>query len=176
MRLFYLLIPMIILGGCKSQMSSSSNTTAMNEKNQAFECPEGSTCSWEVQKNKKLVIKQDGIGAYYPSVEEGENMVVKFEYFKAGPPGTADGNYSESLFFEVPANFKEIIKENESLEEVSLLFGRHCFCPDSGFFPVKKGSLSVSKSGDDLDIELNFHVNEVPQVISELKGRAVIKE
>jgi hypothetical protein len=171
MKAFYFLIPILMANACKTQNGPtiSSQTNKMEQvENKSKGCPEEGTCSVVVHKNKKLGVRVDGIGSTYPEITEGGNIVVEFTYLKKGPEGTADGDYSETIHFEIPSTTKNLSKENASLKDVNLLYGRHCFCRDGGYSAVTDGKLLVEKTDQALMFDLKFKVNPDTQVISHI--------
>lgn len=172
MKAFYFLIPLFMINACKTQtgtVTSSENTTMEKIEKNSSGCPDDGTCSVLVHKNKKLIVKDDGTGAYYPDLEDGNTTVIEYTYHKPGPEGTADADYSETIHFEIPADVKNLRKENASLSDVNLLYGRHCFCRDGGYFPVTNGNLLVEKTADGIIFDLKFDTGKSNQVISHIR-------
>ncbi len=175
MKALYLLIPFFIVNACKTQtdtVTSSDNTTMEQTDKNSSGCPEEGTCTVIVYKNKTLIVKDDGTGASYPELAEGNNIVVEYTYHKAGPEGTADADYSETIHFEIPSNTNNLSKENASLRDVNLLYGRHCFCRDGGYFPVTNGKLLVEKTAQGIMFDLKFNMGTTTQVISHIRETA----
>ena len=171
MKALLFLIPLFVVNACKTQTGtviSSENTSMEQVENKVTGCPEEGTCSVVVHKNKKLIIKEDGIGSTYPEIIDGTNIVVEYTYSKKGPAGTADGDYSETIHFEIPATTKALSKENLSLSDVSLLYGRHCFCRDGGYFNITDGKLLVTNNNETLKFDLKFNTDKTTQVISHI--------
>src|SRR5690606_35065738 len=147
----------------------SSENTSMEQVEKTTGCPDEGTCTVVVHKNKKLAIKQDGIGSTYPEITDGENMVVEYTYLKKGPEGTADGNYSETIHFEIPAATTTLTKENASLQDVKLLYGKHCFCRgEAGYYTISNGKLLVEKSTQGIKFDLKFKVEKTSQVVTHI--------
>lgn len=172
MKALYFLIPFFFINACKTQTGNviSSDNKAMEQvKNNENECPDGGTCTVEVHKNKTLVLKEDGIGALYPEMENGNNMVVQYTYSKEGPDGTVDGNYSETIHFEIPASATNVNKEGAALSEVKLLYGKHCFCRgEAGYYRVNTGTLLLEKSNGIITFDLKFKIDKTSQVVSHI--------
>lgn len=157
---------------CKTQTGtviSSENTNMEQIANSSTGCPEVGNCSVVLHKNKSLAVKVDGTGAMYPEMTASENMVVEYTYFKEGPEGTADGNYSETIHFEIPATTTTMHKENATLSDVKLLYGKHCFCKgEAGYYPITNGNLMVKKNNETLTFDLKFKVGKTSQVVSHI--------
>lgn len=157
---------------CKTQTGkviSSENTTIEQMENSPSDCPEEGICSVVVHKNKSLSIKDDGTGALYPQLLDGTNTVIEYTYLKKGPEGTVDGDYSETIHFEIPAGTDSFSKENASLTDVNLLYGKHCYCKgEAGYYPITDGKLLVNKNKLGTVIDLKFKVHKTSQVITHI--------
>lgn len=173
MKALYFLIPLFMVNACKTQTEtviSSENTNMSQLENNVAGCPEEGTCTVVLHKNKSFVIKEDGTGAMYPEMMASENMVVEYTYLKKGPEGTADGSYSETIHFEIPAATNSLSKENTSLSDVKLLYGKHCFCKgEAGYYPITDGKLVVKKSDQSVAFDLKFKIGRTSQVVSHIK-------
>lgn len=175
MKVFYFLIPLFMINACKTQTGtgiSSENKTMEQIQNKKSDCPDEGTCSVVVHKNKKMTVKDDGTGMLYPDLEDGSSTVIEYIYLKEGPEGTADGNYSETIHFEIPAGTNNLSKENASLSDVNLLYGRHCFCRDGGYFLITDGKLLVEKTAEGIMFDLKFNTGKPTQVISHITETA----
>lgn len=160
-----------MVNACKSPTTTvnSSEKTTMKELHKfKSDCPDGGTCEIEIHKNKKLEMRDDQNGGMYSEIVEGNNLVIEYSYLKPAPEGIADGNYFETIQFEVPANTNNLTKENAALADVKLVFSKHGF-RKSDTFRVTNGKLSLQKSGDKISLDLNFKVKETSQVISQIK-------
>lgn len=161
-----------MINACKTQtgnvISSENTTMEQIEGKTSTGCPEDGECSVVVHKNVTLKLKGDGTGAMYPEFEDGNNIIVEYTYHKPGPENTADADYSETIHFEIPAGVDHISKENASLSDVKLLYGRHCFCRDGGYFPVTEGKLLIEKTPEGIVFDLKFSTGNSNQVISHI--------
>lgn len=172
MKALYFLIPIFMFQACKTQtdsVTSSENTSMQQMENKPNGCPEEGTCTVVVHKNKTLTIQKDGTGALYPQIIDGANTVVEYTYLKKGPEGTADGNYSETIHFEIPAGTDNLSKENATLSDVNLLYGKHCFCRgEAGYYPVTNGKLLIEKSNQGIIFDLKFKIEKTSQVVTHI--------
>ena len=171
MKAIYLLLVLFVLSMCKTQQSADTTETADTAASQFKDsgCPEGGICTVMVQMNKKLNIMKDDTGALYPSIEDGENSIITYTYARKGPEGTMDGDYSETIQFEIPANVGILKKENTSLQDVKLLFGKQCFCKgDAGFYRVNQGTLNLKKTDVAIMFELQFSLEHPTHQISQI--------
>ncbi|QQX77217.1 MULTISPECIES: hypothetical protein [Aequorivita] len=171
MKAFYFLIPLVMVNACKTQTETVTTTekNTMEQVDTKNNCPEEGTCSVVLHKNKTLIVKEDGTGAVYPEMVDGQNIVVVYTYIKKGPEGTVDGDYSETIHFEIPATAENMSIINQNLSDVKLLYGKHCYCKgEAGYYPINDGKLLVEKNNRDLMFELNFKVGKTSQVVSRI--------
>jgi hypothetical protein len=120
-----------------------------------------SKVSVNIFNNSTLIIKEDNIGYLYPIVESGNNIVVEYKYQEDGEEGTVDGDYSETLHFEISKNTKELCLKDDQLTGVKLLFGKHCFCRgEAGYYSVNKGKFKVVKSDKEIYFDIDFSMEE----------------
>lgn len=161
-----------MVNACKTQTGSittSENTTKEQMENKSTGCPEEGNCGVVLHKNKSLTVKEDGTGAMYPEMIDGQNIVVVYTYSKEGPPGTADGDYSETIHFEIPAATTKLSKENASLSDVKLLYGKHCFCKgEAGYYSITDGKLLIEQTKQSIVFDLKFKVGKTSQVITHI--------
>ncbi len=172
MKAFYFLIPLFMVNACKTQtgtINSSDKTTMENTNNMTTGCPKDGTCEVVLHQNKKLEIIDNGNGRKYSQIVEGENLVIEYTYLRPGPEGTADGNYFESIQFEVPAITKNLVKENAALADIKLAFGKQAY-RNSEYYPVTNGKLSFQKTGNNIHFDLKFKIAQTSQVLSHISG------
>lgn len=168
MRLIYLFIPLLLLGACKSQDMNRSSQDKKTSISKPGACPETGSCDIVIHKNSALTVVTDMTGASYPEIVSGNAIVVEFTYSEKGPEGTADGNYSETIHFQIPSNTETLSLKNDGLSEVDMLWGKHCFCPGSGYVSVNNGSLKINKGANEMTLDLKFDAKKGSQKISHI--------
>ena len=171
MRTLFLIAVLIVIFSCgnsKKAADESEKTKITLQMTQS--CPDDGICSIQVIPQSSLLIKTDDIGKYYPVVEKGKNLVIKYVYKRNPIENTADSNYSEIIYFELPDKKLNLNLQDKDLSRVKLLYGRLCFCRGtSGYFPVNKGNLITKKTGkEQLKIFLEFSVKKIPQIIKQI--------
>ncbi len=120
-----------------------------------------SKVSVTILNNSSLTIKEDSTGHLYPVIDSGNNMVVEYKYQEDGEDGTVDGDYSETLHFEISKNTKELRLKDNQLTKVKALFGKHCFCKgEAGYYFINKGKFKVVKSEKEMYFDINFSIEE----------------
>jgi len=174
MRYFYFFLGFFLIVSCKTKTEAVRASDDIM-KTTAATCPEKGDCHIQVYKKKELHLAQDEFGIPYLEIREGKNYVVEYSFTRMAPAGVADGNYRETLHFEIPESTASLNLKDGDLQDVNLIYGRFCFCPDSGYFQVKNGELSLKNSNRTIDFSLRFKIPEVRQVVSHIEEKAVIE-
>jgi hypothetical protein len=147
----------------------STEPNAIQNKNTIMEnCPDDGVCSIVLLQNKSLNIVSDDLGGLYVTLTDNPNThVFQYQYKRNVPDDVEDGHHAEEVYWEVNAIDKNLSLENESLQEVKMIFGRHCYCKgQAGFFKINSGKLQLDKRADGYDVKLHFEVKKVPQVLN----------
>lgn len=165
-----------MVAGCKTQTGTkdSSDTIKLTAMQDKTNCPEEGTCTIVVHNNKSFKMSEDGTGAMYPDIQEGKGIVIEYTYFREGPKGTADGNYTENIYFEIPAGTETLVKENMNLADVKMMYGKHAY-RNSNYYPVTNGSLSVLTKGNTIVLNLNFKIKETSQEVSHINETVAVE-
>lgn len=167
MRLILTFLILLIVNSCKTVPDSSKSSSKLQT---IANCPEDGICNIEVLKNTQLILKTDEFGSLYPHLEEGNHIVLKFEFIRNEIPDTSDSGYREEIYLQLNPEAMEVELQNKSLSDVNLLFGRLCFCRgQTGYYRIKTGYLSIKKvQNNSYQLNLEFKSEEVPQVIHHL--------
>lgn len=134
-------------------------------------CPEDGDCTIQLLKNKRIVMKTDGIGKLYYETQDDENTsVIVYEYKRRVEPGLQDGSHREEIIFEIDNKASEVSLSDRDLQKTQMLFGRHCFCRgQAGYYRVTSGKLNLTSKSGEIHVNLNFKVTEVPQTIESIQ-------
>lgn len=156
MKVFYLFFILLALNACKAKVSPNENKLTSMQT----DCPEDGYCETTLQNNKKLSIKvEESTGYLYPQIEEGENILIEFTYNKGEHDGAiVDASYSETIHFEISKDITELSLKNDDLKHVNLIYGKHCFCPDAGYYAVSIGELNITRKDSYLNLELYYEI------------------
>ncbi|MFA5297149.1 MAG: hypothetical protein WC389_02970 [Lutibacter sp.] len=174
------LLPLFILiiVSCKSTKNINSNFVVK----EAFlintvDCPENGDCTIELLPNTSLSFEKDEFGNTYPVITEGNKTIFRYIYTRKPIPNTQDSDYSEIVFAEFDTAISEETLTDEKLQTKKLYFGRLCYCKgETGYYPIKKGEFKITKSTkDSFNIDFNFKISEVPQVISTIHETVYVK-
>ncbi len=164
-----LVLPVLLtLMFCDTANPKKTNmTTAITS-----ECPSDGKCTVQLLKNKGMDMKLDGTGKlYYQLVDANNTSVVIYEYNRNVEEGLQDGQHKEEVIFEIENEAAKLQLKNEQLQEVKMLFGRHCFCRgQAGYFAVGSGNLNVLQNANQLTFDLDFKVDQVPQLYTNVKA------
>jgi hypothetical protein len=157
MKSTFLMSVFLIFISCGNKINLASKKEIIILK----ESPENneSKVSVNIFNNSTLTIKEDSTGHLYPVVESGNNIVVEYKYVEKGEEGIVDGDYSETLHFEISKNTKQLRLKDNQLTKVKALFGKHCFCKgEAGYYFINKGKFKVLKSDEEVYFDINFSV------------------
>ena len=166
MKILYYFIFFIIVFACKTNQNTSEESGGHLKD---ISCPDDGNCSFEVIENSSLELKLDEFGKLYPVIGPGEKTVIKFRYDKKVDPKIMDGNYAELVYMEVNKNEPRLILKDMELQNTKMVFGRLCHCRDtSGYFRVSQGELYLYNYNGKLQMNLEFEVKRIPQVISKI--------
>jgi len=122
-------------------------------------------------KNKKLEVTLVNGSLSYQIVANDKTNVIQFVYEKDLDKVAYDGGYREEVVFEFPNAISEQNYTDEELQNTKMLFGRYCFCRGkTGLYKVREGKLHIISSKKATHFELQFKINEVPQVIYEISN------
>lgn len=120
-------------------------------------------------KNKKLEISERNGSLMYAIVDSDNSNVVQFFYEKDTDKVAYDGGYREEVIFEIPNNSNDKNYADIQLQNTKMLFGRYCFCRgQTGLYKVNQGTLHVKSSKKEIHFQLQFKIEEVPQVTKEV--------
>lgn len=176
MKVAFLISLFVFANGCNSPQATvnSSEKSPQQEAPATISTPKENTktdgTTMKVHKNSTLVYKDDTTGGIYPVIEAGDFIVVEYTYTEKGPEGTVDGDYSETIQFEIPSNIEKYSLSGKEMQNAKVLFGKQCYCKgEAGFYKVTNGKLSVIGAGNDLIIDLQFKVPETSQKVSSLQ-------
>ena len=137
-------LPFVLLA-CTAQKTRSVTGahTVMNE------CPTEGTCTFEVLKDKSLVIKSNLGKPYYEMANAPGRMVIKYAYNKTKNPAYNDDFYSEEIVFETD---NELSNLKDKATTTPLYFTAKCFC--RGKAGTYKADAQVSLKDNRLHIAL----------------------
>ncbi|MBU3663012.1 MAG: hypothetical protein FGM41_07425 [Bacteroidetes bacterium] len=127
-------------------LAVSTSLFAQIEKDPLKRNPEFKRFVYETNQQIKL--------RYYDSLyfdidyEQGNNWVFKFDYSAPESPAIADDEFSEQVLLEMPAPRGNRFTINQSdLKNLKVIYGRSCFCKDSGPRLVKDATITGKKVG-----------------------------
>lgn len=108
-------------------------------------CPELGTCTFEIFKDKSLIIEQGVTGKLqYTLTEAAGKNVALYTYSKTTSGRHQDNFYSEEVVFEYTG--KKI--DTTTINKNSLLFGVSCYCKGkAGHYSFKSSSVTSNGKG-----------------------------
>lgn len=177
MKKFVLIVLIFSLLGCKS---NRINTILNNlEEKHTFNitnCIENAICSIEIIPKSTLLVKSDEFKNTYIEIEKGNHTIIKYELKKNEIQNTADSNYSELLYIEIDNHNNTLVLKDKELQQVKMTYGRLCYCKGtSGYFKVKKGKLELILKKNELTLNTNFSIENIPQIITQIREKISLK-
>ena len=168
MKKFILVFLLGFLCSCKAQKPLSETSPILSS-----ECPTDGTCEIEILKNKQLLLLYDDFGGMYYDLKDHEGTtVIHYQYNKTTQANLQDGHYREDLIFEIKNSDKSLKLSDLALQETKLIFGRQCFCRgETGYFKVEKGSLLLENTKEGQQLQVEFTVGKIPQLITQIKAK-----
>jgi hypothetical protein len=116
------LVLLLTLFGCATKRTAASITGKHTIES---ECPPDGACTFEVLKDKSLVVSIDETNrTYYTIINTPGKSVVSYKYSKTQNPEYQDDFYSEEIVFETDERFSNLTGEWEH----DILFTVQCFC------------------------------------------------
>jgi hypothetical protein len=134
------------------------------------QCPDKGECSIEIFKGKDLNITiYDNNSMGYDQVDAENKTIVRYEFKKNMKQMAHDGGYREEVIFVIDSNTDLKNLKDEQLQQTKMLYGRYCYCRgQTGLYKVKKGNLQIVSSNDNVHFNLDFTIDEVPQIIKNI--------
>lgn len=130
------------------------------------ECPTDGNCNIELFENKSIAVKKDEFERLYYTMEDNSSTrVVKYTYTRKVKGEIQDAGYREEVVIELK-NGNHSDAPNQS---PTLLFGRFCFCKgQTGYYKIAHRDLSITRKSNVQTVDLNFKIDEVPQIIKHI--------
>lgn len=119
----------------------------------------------ELKENTDFVMVTTESG-FYPEFKTAAGTVIVLSYQEKGPEGTADGDYRESIYLNLPADWQRL--SNETLKKkTALIFEKQCFCRgEAGYYIPENLVLSLKEVKSGLRIVASFTITGTTHKIS----------
>ncbi len=148
---------------------SSCNTTGDNGFSESY--------SHTFQKDRQIVVDTMNNPSPEPtsdtlltlSLDKGTALVFKYQYDQIAPKNIADGDFSETIYFQLPYNTESIRLDDKQLEKGHVYYTRSCFCPRIGVLSVSEGYLEAEKITQNI-----WSVSASLKINTEYESRKVI--
>lgn len=156
-KIFTLLAVTALMASCNTTKGVAGTNWLGKKTTIASVCPENGTCTATREFEKGLNLQ--GFQELYPQdIFNPETILVKYEFErKKSEDLYADDFYKEEVFMEIPAKaFKKQYKDTE-LEQVKLVYGKHCYCKgEAGYYKITEGTLKIHHSDKQTKVKLTF--------------------
>ena len=146
-----------LLLACSSQKSGNAAITGTHIIES--DCPPEGNCSFEVLKDKSLLIKTDSFNrTYYEFQDAPGKMVLVYAYNKIKNPAYQDDFYSEEIVFETNNNLSNLKDGGEH----DLFFSVKCFCRGkAGTYRLVAGTASIKNNRLHIKLPENIIDNQL---------------
>ena len=164
------------LFACKSQSNLSADIKEPIVQ-KAKTVLEGYESTISLIPNRSVDFKTDKFNSVYAAESEGSNFILKYEIKKIQDPKLPDGRYSEIVYAELPADFKNISLKNEDLKEIKLHVARFCFCENANSYePVTTGVFQLLQGKkNELRLRLDFKTKKSSHKITSISEVIFLK-
>lgn len=121
-------------------------------------CPPQTDCSFEVLKDKSLIVKTDDTGHNYFNLQDTPGKtVMKYTHKKITDAKLADAGYSETITFETDGTTEPLNLSGAAIQKTKMVLNIACFCRGkAGVYKIEEGILSYKDN--------KLHI-EVPQLV-----------
>lgn len=174
MKTLFLFSLSLFVTSCSCKKSTVDNPETKMPKNATLQsdCPTDGKCSVEIFPNKSMNVQTDGTGAIYNQLADSkETSVIVYQYNRDVPEGLQDGSYREEIIFEIKNSDTNRVISGNDLQQTKMLFGRFCFCRgQTGYYKVTNGNLNLTQKDNQINFDLDFTINEVPQIINRIQA------
>ena len=143
--------------GCSTTKGVESTNWLGKKVTMVSVAPENGKVTATRENEKALNL--NGFTELYPQTNfDPEKTVVEYSYERnTAQQSYEDDFYKEELFFEIPTKaFKKEYK-NADLEQVKLVYGKHCYCKgEAGYYKITEGTLKINHSDKATTVKLSF--------------------
>jgi len=161
---------MAILASCNTTKGVSSTNWLGKVVTIKSDCPENGTCTATREIGKSLGEDKYSDELYPKIIDNPETILIHYEFDrKKADENYADDFHKEEIFIQIPTNTFKKEYNNEQLQDVKLMFGRHCYCKGSaGYFKITEGTLKIDNSENKTKVKLTFKA-PVTQLIDNIE-------
>lgn len=157
MKKFFTLLAITALASCATNKGVTTTNWLGKSITIKSETPENGTITATREFEKGLNL--NGFEQLYPkSNYNPHSVLIQYEYNKnQSEEEYADDFYKEEIFLEIPSEAFKKQYENEELEEVKLVYAKHCYCKgEAGYYKITDGILNIKHSEKSTSVKLTF--------------------
>ena len=175
MKLYLLLFLIFILSACSAQRGSLSNLEKSQETS-LKNCPPGYDCSLKITPNRSLLLRKDEFGILYAETVNSNRILIKYEFKRKIVDKTADGHFIEAVYFTIQKTDNNIVLKDRNLEKVNMVLHRQCYCKGStGYFKIKNGNFRLSIKKNELTLNTDFSINNIPHLLQKINEKMILE-
>lgn len=98
------------------------------------------------QPGLQIVIKKYDEG-FEHSLEKGNKIVFNYYHRAKDYAHVTDDEFTEYFRFEIDKLTRKFTLKNEELIAASFIYNRGCFCPETGNYLIRKGTVTARRIG-----------------------------
>lgn len=141
------------------QKKGVESTNWLGNKIEFFGVEKEAVKQYDAERKPETMLSLKATENAYPKTmynPETTVIVYKFDKKSSDLP-QADDFYREEIFLEIPStNFKKTYKD-QAIEEVKLIYGKHCYCKGlAGYYRIDNGVLTIKNSDKETEVEITF--------------------
>jgi len=112
----------------------------------------------EIHSGKELEVKKDRTGKFYQVLRDGNKIVFIIRVNRNLKQPLPDSAMEYTLSFETDNPIRKGEWKDGQLAQIKALYGFHAFHPDSGYYPLKEGSIKIlpDSKKETVTIEVNL--------------------
>ncbi len=170
MKITFVFFMIIFLSSCSAQKNISSLAELKGNKSfKVTNCPKDGSCSLRIIKNKTLDLKKDEFGMYYGQKINSNSILLEYTYERNKLKNTVDSHYSETIYFSIPKTTESLMLIDKDLQKVSATLHRLCYCKGTtGYFKITKGNLSLNIKKNELTLNADLSIKNIPIVLNKI--------
>jgi hypothetical protein len=160
----FLYITTLCLLSCSAKKETS--VSSLKETQVTSTCPPQTDCSFEILKDKSLIVKTDDTGHNYFNLHDTQGKtVMKYTHKKITDSNLMDAGYSETITFETDGTTEALNLSGASIQKTKMVLNIACFCRGkAGVYKIEEGTISYKNN--------KLHI-EIPQLVDGQATRVV---
>lgn len=177
MRKYCYILLILLSYSCSSQKKSILNTLKTTTTYTIDSCETNFKCSLSFIPNTKLIIKKDEFGLTYGEFVKSDSILVKYQKKQQKENKAVDNFFTETLYFSIAKNDTKISLKDIDLQKANMALQRECYCKGTaGFFKITKGSLLFDIKKNELTLNTDFDIKNIPHKLRKINKKVTLTD